>query len=94
MMENDEDLGTGERIAETRKLRRMSQEDLAARIDFSLSMVRKVEQGKRDATPAFTAAAAKALNIDVTTLTGQPYDQHGRGRDRIHAAMPARSGER
>jgi nucleoside-diphosphate-sugar epimerase len=41
------------------------------------------------ATPAFTAAVAKILGADVTTLTGQPYDQHGRGRDRIHAAVPA-----
>jgi transcriptional regulator with XRE-family HTH domain len=89
MIYEDEDSGTGTRIAEARKLRRMSQDDLAAKVPFSLSMVRKVEQGKRDATPAFTAAVAKALAVDVTALTGQPYDQHGHGRDRIHAAMPA-----
>ncbi|WP_221327019.1 helix-turn-helix domain-containing protein [Actinoplanes sp. L3-i22] len=89
MMDYDDDLGIGRRISEARKLRRMSQEELAARIPFSLSMLRKVEQGKRDATPAFTAAVAKCLATDVTTLTGQPYDQHGRGRDRIHASMPS-----
>jgi len=87
-MDYDDDLGIGRRISEARKLRRMSQEQLAARIPFSLSMLRKVEQGKRDATPAFTAAVAQCLATDVTTLTGQPYDQHGRGRDRIHASMP------
>ncbi|GIE93883.1 helix-turn-helix domain-containing protein [Paractinoplanes rishiriensis] len=87
-MDYDDDLGIGSRIAEARKLRRMSQEELAARIPFSLSMLRKVEQGKRDATPAFTAAVAKTLATDVTALTGQPYDQHGRSRDRIHALMP------
>lgn len=88
-MGGDEEAGTGERIAEARKLRRMSQEALAMRIPFSLSMLRKVEQGKRDATPAFTAAVAKVLTTDVTTLTGQPYDQHGRRRDRIHTYIPA-----
>jgi hypothetical protein len=35
--------------------------------------LRKVEQGSRDATPALTAAIAKALGVDVTSLTGQPY---------------------
>jgi transcriptional regulator with XRE-family HTH domain len=87
-MDYDDDLGIGARIAEARKLRRMSQDQLAASSGFSLSMVRKVEQGKRDATPAFTAAVAKSLATDVTALTGQPYDQHGRGRDRIHTLMP------
>jgi len=89
MIDYEDGSGIGQRIAEARKLRRMSQEDLATRISFSLSMVRKVEQGKRDATPAFTAAVARALITDVTALTGQPYDQHGHGRDRIHASMPA-----
>ncbi|BCJ55314.1 transcriptional regulator [Actinoplanes sp. NBRC 14428] len=88
MMDHDDDFGIGRRISEARKIRRMSQYELAARIPFSLSMLRKVEQGKRDATPAFTAAVAKCLATDVTTLTGQPYDQRGRSRDRIHTAMP------
>jgi len=88
-MDYYDDLGIGKRISEARKLRRMSQDELAARIPFSLSMLRKVEQGKRDATPAFTAAVAKCLATDVTALTGQPYDQQGRGRDRIHTSMPS-----
>lgn len=88
-MEFDDDAGIGERISATRKLRRMSQADLAARIPFSLSLLRKIEQGSRDATPAFTAAVARAVSTDVTVLTGQPYDQHGRARDKIHAAMPS-----
>ncbi len=48
-----------------------------------------VEQGSRDATPTITAAVAKALGVDVTSLTGQPYNEHGRRRDRIHALIPA-----
>lgn len=80
---------TGERIAVARKGRSLSQQQLAARVPISLSMLRKVEQGSRDATPALVAAVAKALNISVNTLTGQPYDQTGRHRDRVHAQIPA-----
>jgi transcriptional regulator with XRE-family HTH domain len=87
-MYDNEDLGIGTRISTARKLRRMRQEDFAVKIGFSLSMVRKVEQGSRDATQAFIAAAAKCLAMDVTTLTGQPYDRHGRGKDPIHMLMP------
>jgi transcriptional regulator with XRE-family HTH domain len=78
----------GERIAVARKSRSLTQQQLAARVPVSLSMLRKVEQGSRDATPAFTAAVAKVLDVSVNTLTGQPYDQHGRHRDRLHAQIP------
>lgn len=80
---------TGERVAVARKGRGLTQQELAARVPISVSMLRKVEQGSRDATPALVAAVAKALNISVNTLTGQPYDQTGRHRDRIHAQIPA-----
>src|SRR3954470_24495630 len=85
----DDDEGVGARIAQARKLRRMSQQELAAKMGYSVSLLRKVEQGTRDATQQFIAAAAKYLATDVTTLTGQPYDQHGRTRDPIHALMPS-----
>ncbi|WP_268240512.1 helix-turn-helix domain-containing protein [Mangrovihabitans endophyticus] len=88
MIVYSDERGIGQRIADARKLHRMSQDQFATRIDFSLSLVRKVEQGKRDATPAFVAAAAKCLGVDVTTLTGQPYDQHGQSQDRVHLLMP------
>jgi transcriptional regulator with XRE-family HTH domain len=81
--------GTGERIAMARKGRSLTQQQLAGRVPVSLSMLRKVEQGSRDATPALIASVAKALNVSVSTLTGQPYDQHGHHRDRIHAQIPA-----
>ncbi|OLB78803.1 MAG: hypothetical protein AUI14_12035 [Actinobacteria bacterium 13_2_20CM_2_71_6] len=78
----------GGRIADARKGRGMTQRSLAHRAHVSLSLLRKVEQGARDATPALVAATAKALGVDVTALTGQPYDQDGRRRDRIHALVP------
>src|SRR5439155_7703517 len=79
----------GERIADARKSRGLTQKVLADRALVSLSLLRKVEQGSRDATPAVVAAVANALTIDVTALTGQPYDQQGRHQDRIHTLVPA-----
>lgn len=79
----------GDRVADARKERGLSQQQLADRANVSVSLLRKVEQGSRDATPALVAAVGKARSIDVTTLTGQPYDQGGRNEDRIHRHMPA-----
>lgn len=81
--------GIGARIADARKARGLTQQALATRVPVSLSLLRKVEQGSRDATPALVAAVAKVLGVSVSTLTGQPYDQHGRHRDRIHQQIPA-----
>jgi len=68
-MEFDDEAGICQRIAANRNIRRMSQADLADRIPFSLSLLREIEQGTHDATPAFTAAVSKALSTDVTLLT-------------------------
>lgn len=84
-----EQASIGERIADARKSAGISQVALAQRARVSVSMVRKVEQGSRDATPAIVAAMSKALSIDVTTLTGQPYDQGGPRRDPVHLHIPA-----
>lgn len=64
---------TGSRIADHRKLAHLSRPALAARACVSLSLLEKVERGNRPATPDLTAAVARALRIDVTALTGQPY---------------------
>ena len=88
-MDDERERSIGQRIADARKARGLTQDALAQRAVVSVSLLRKVEQGSRDATPAITAAVAKALGVDVTSLTGQPYDQYGRRRDRIHALIPA-----
>lgn len=85
---NDQNLGIGDRIAAARKHAGLSQAAFAPKAHVSLSLLRKVEQGQRAATPAMIAACAAALNIDVDQLTGQPYDQEGRQRDPIHALLP------
>jgi transcriptional regulator with XRE-family HTH domain len=88
MIDDEPAASIGRRIADARKGRGLTQDALAQRSAVSVSLLRKVEQGSRDATPAVVAAVAKALGVDVTSLTGQPYDQHGRHRDRVHALMP------
>jgi transcriptional regulator with XRE-family HTH domain len=77
----------GQRIARARKLRDLTQAELAARIPCSKSLIAQVERGHKPATPSLIAAAAEALNVEVTELTGQPYRGHDARSDRIHAAI-------
>jgi transcriptional regulator with XRE-family HTH domain len=77
----------GQRIAHARKLRGLTQADLAARAPCSKSLIAQVERGHKPATPALIAAVATALNADVTELTGQPYRGSSARTDRIHAAI-------
>ncbi|MFI0894906.1 helix-turn-helix domain-containing protein [Streptomyces sp. NPDC020983] len=64
---------TGTRIREQRRLARLTQRQLAARIPYSYSLLNQVECGARPATADFVAAVAQALRIDAAVLTGQPY---------------------
>ncbi|MFE7269977.1 helix-turn-helix domain-containing protein [Streptomyces sp. NPDC057623] len=64
---------TGARIRDQRRLARLTQRQLAGRLPYSYSLLNQVECGARPASADFVAACAKALSIDVTVLTGQPY---------------------
>ncbi|GAB0108570.1 hypothetical protein JMUB6875_75950 [Nocardia sp. JMUB6875] len=64
----------GERIAVERKIAGLGQRQLAARANYSLSMLKAVEQGREPASPGFISAVAKALRITPEQLTGAPYD--------------------
>ncbi len=64
---------TGARIAHARKVRRLTQRELADLSNVSYSTITKVEQGIMSASPSVTGALARALSIPVTELTGQPY---------------------
>jgi transcriptional regulator with XRE-family HTH domain len=68
-----DDNHTGARIKEQRRLARLTQRQLANLLPYSYSLLNQVECGARPATADFVAACAKALNVDVTVLTGQPY---------------------
>jgi transcriptional regulator with XRE-family HTH domain len=64
----------GARVAALRKTRGWSGRELARRAQVSYSLLTKVESGAAPATPAFIGSVARALKVDVTRITGQPYD--------------------
>ncbi|MFD7555193.1 helix-turn-helix domain-containing protein [Streptomyces sp. NPDC059835] len=63
---------TGSRIREQRRLKRLSQRELAARIPYSLSLLNQVECGSRRASAGLVAEVAQALGVDASELTGPP----------------------
>ncbi|HEV2088995.1 MAG TPA: helix-turn-helix transcriptional regulator [Cryptosporangiaceae bacterium] len=78
----------GDRIAVERKLRGLTQHQLADRAHVSLSLLRKVEQGSRPASPAVVSSVARALGLELARLTGQPYYSGNRRRDALHDLIP------
>lgn len=75
----------GQRIAATRRARRMTQDDLARASFVSLSMLRKIEQGSRFPSDDTLDALAAALTVDPSRLlTG-----HHRTDSRVRDALPA-----
>ena len=64
----------GQRLARARLRRRWTQERLARESGFSLATVRAVEQGRRSLdNMGQLLTFARALEVPVTDLTGQPY---------------------
>lgn len=64
---------TGKRIANLRKLRRLTQIQLADQALVSHSLLSKVEQGVVPASPSLLGALAQALHVPVSDLVGQPF---------------------
>src|SRR5580658_3643799 len=64
----------GKRVAAIRKIRGWSGRELARRAQVSYSLLTKVESGAAPASPAFIGAVARAMKVDVTRITGQPYE--------------------
>lgn len=79
----------GYRLAVQRKLAGYTQQQLAMRANYSAELIGKVERGVKLASPALTAAAARALRVDVETLTGQPYGAAITDPRADHAGIPA-----
>lgn len=75
------------RVAEQRHLAGHTQASLAEAAKVSESLIKKVEQKKASATPAFIAAVAKALRISPTALTGQPYAPVESADAAVHGAV-------
>ncbi|MEO3862082.1 helix-turn-helix transcriptional regulator [Acrocarpospora sp. B8E8] len=81
------DESVGQRAAQLRRLRGLTQARLAELAGVSLSLVRRVEQGQVPATPAFIGAVARALNSSPAELQGQPFRGATANSDRAHAAI-------
>src|SRR5580698_6460890 len=80
----------GARIAAMRKTRGWTARELARRARVSYSLLAKAESGAVPASPALIGAVARALAVDVTRLTGQPYDEPGNGPARLGLIEPLR----
>ncbi|MCC3330732.1 helix-turn-helix domain-containing protein [Nocardia abscessus] len=65
-----DEAGIGARTARARKLKGWTQLRLAAEAGLSDSLIAKVETGRVPASPAFVAAAARALQVEPELLTG------------------------
>ncbi|MGW1073842.1 helix-turn-helix domain-containing protein [Streptomyces sp. NPDC002537] len=63
----------GARVARVRKVRRLTQRELADLSHVSYSTLTKVEQGALPASPSVVGALARALSVPVAELIGQPY---------------------
>src|SRR5215472_11094049 len=77
----------GARVARLRKVRGLTQIGLARRAGVSHSLLAKVEAGHVPATPVFIGAVARALRIDVTDVTGQPYRVPDWPSDRVQTTI-------
>jgi transcriptional regulator with XRE-family HTH domain len=78
----------GRRIANVRKLRGLTQQQLADRVPCSKSLIAQVEAGHKPASQALVTGVARTLRVGVGELTGQPYRSQTERRDRIHATIP------
>jgi transcriptional regulator with XRE-family HTH domain len=74
----------GGRIAATRKLRRMTQAQLAEAAAISVSLLRKIEQGSRPVTPGVWPSIASALGLETATAA----DEARSADSKVSAATP------
>ncbi|SDG28369.1 Helix-turn-helix [Sinosporangium album] len=79
-------MGIGRRIAQARKLRGLTQQQLADRVPCSKSLIAQVERGHKPATQALVAAVARTLGVGLGRLTGQPY--HEGREEQVHCGIP------
>jgi transcriptional regulator with XRE-family HTH domain len=82
------DLGrVAHRIAVARKANRMTQWQVAEAALISVSLLRKIEQGTRAATPTVLDSLARVLGVDASQLAGDLGPDFGRMRQ---AVLPLR----
>ncbi|PWI43134.1 helix-turn-helix domain-containing protein [Streptomyces sp. ICBB 8177] len=85
--------GMGDRIAELRRRRGLTQEELAEAAGLSVDVVRKLEQGRRK-TARLTSinALARALDTEPSHLVGQPttFEAHPLRSDDLPSVLALR----
>ncbi|MEV3995826.1 helix-turn-helix domain-containing protein [Streptomyces halstedii] len=78
----------GGRIRELRKVRQFSVRQLADRVAISVSLLEKVESGRRTPSPGLVAQLARALSVGPDRITGQPYINGAESEDQVQAVIP------
>ncbi|GGZ77245.1 helix-turn-helix domain-containing protein [Streptomyces bluensis] len=90
-MQAHEESGIGDRIARLRVRRKLTQEGLAERAGLSVDVVRKLEQGVRQTARLTTLnALARALDVEPSTLMGQPATFEVRNEDNQPSVLALR----
>src|SRR5436309_3089902 len=83
-MASRERVDTAQLIAEHRGAQNLTQAELAERAKISLSLLKKIEQRVRTATPEIVQALATALEVDPDQLS----DDVPPSGDRVRAVIP------
>lgn len=71
----------GNRIAVLRKLKKISQEDLAFKADIDRTYMSSIERGKRSISLAVAIKLSSALEIDLLKLIEKENGTHINGLD-------------
>jgi transcriptional regulator with XRE-family HTH domain len=82
------DKAIGGRIRTARKMRHLTVQRLANDVGVSIPTLEKYENGSRNPNPAVLVLLAKALDVGVEHLTGQPYLNGTETEDQVHAVIP------
>ncbi len=85
---SDDTAHIGRQIALLRKASRLTQRQLACRVDVSLSLLQKVEVGDRAVSNGLLSGVARELRVPIEKLTGQPYTDD-RKDDATHRRVEA-----
>lgn len=83
---SNSNIRVGDRIREFRTIRDLSLSALGSRAHVSTSQLGRIELGERPASPSIVAAVARALDVPVSVLYGQPYVQMLQ-QDRLDALL-------
>ncbi|PRH78563.1 transcriptional regulator [Streptomyces solincola] len=81
---------TGRRIARLRKERHLTQQALADLSGIAYSTLTKTEQGVIPASPYVIGCVARALRVEVASVTGQPYTTELRADELDSLIQPIR----